>query len=281
MTIAIALKVGDGVVLGADSATTLSAADGYKNSYFNAEKVFNLVKGLPLGFVTAGLGGLDERSIASLAKDLRERLRDKSKQAWWLDPASYTVEGAATKVKEFFFDELYEPAFRTWTDPNNDPPVLEFYVAGYSAGLAHPEVWSVVMHGVGVSVQCAVDRDNSADAVWTGQPEALNRLIRGYSSEVYYGLTAAGVPPDEAADFLVGLQVESLIHAAMPIQDAIDLVHYMVDVTAGFVRFAPGHATVHPPTDSATITKHEGFRWVRRKHYFSADLNRPIDRYAV
>jgi hypothetical protein len=47
----------------------------------------------------------------------------------------------------------------------------------------------------------------------------------------------------------------------------------MVDVTVGFVKFRPGPPTVAEPTDVAAITKHEGFRWVRRKHYYSQELN--------
>jgi 20S proteasome alpha/beta subunit len=37
MTIAIALKVGDGVVLGADSAVTITGQNQFVNAYFNAE----------------------------------------------------------------------------------------------------------------------------------------------------------------------------------------------------------------------------------------------------
>ena len=59
----------------------------------------------------------------------------------------------------------------------------------------------------------------------------------------------------------------------MPIQDAIDLVHFLIDTTCGYVRFAPDPATVAQPIDSAAVTRHEGFRWVRRKHYFPAALN--------
>ena len=75
MTIVLALKVGDGVVMGADSASTIVGHNNsYHNSYFNAEKLFNLVKGLPIGAVTYGLGGLANRSVGSLAKDLRVKL---------------------------------------------------------------------------------------------------------------------------------------------------------------------------------------------------------------
>ena len=59
----------------------------------------------------------------------------------------------------------------------------------------------------------------------------------------------------------------------MPIQDAIDLVKYMIDVTAGYVRFTPGAPVVHEPIDIATITLYERFRWVQRKHYYPAGLN--------
>src|SRR4051812_22457270 len=63
MTIAIALKVGDGVVLGADSASALVTMNGYaENVYFSGEKVLNLVPGLPVGLLTYGLGGLENRS---------------------------------------------------------------------------------------------------------------------------------------------------------------------------------------------------------------------------
>ncbi len=96
MTIVLALKVGDGVVLGADSASTLIENNGsYHNSYFNAEKLFNLVKGLPIGAVTHGLGGLAGRSVGSLAKDLRERMSDASNAEWYLDPDKYTIAEAA------------------------------------------------------------------------------------------------------------------------------------------------------------------------------------------
>ena len=70
-----------------------------------------------------------------------------------------------------------------------------------------------------------------------------------------------------------GCPMRPVVHPTMPIQDAIDLVHFLIDTTCGYVRFAPGPATVAQPIDSAAITRHEGFRWVRRKHYFSAALN--------
>ena len=147
MTIAIAVKVGDGVVLGADSAATLSGEGGIANVYFNAEKITNLVKGLPLGMAVYGLGGLDGRSIASLAKDLRARFTGNDPK-WNLDAATYTMPWVAERVRAFFFDEYYLKEFpRKLRDANGNQvdkwEQMGFFVAGFSANADHSESWTV------------------------------------------------------------------------------------------------------------------------------------------
>jgi len=47
----------------------------------------------------------------------------------------------------------------------------------------------------------------------------------------------------------------------------------MVETTIKMTRFMPGPATVGGPIEVAGITKHEGFKWVARKHYFNSKLN--------
>jgi hypothetical protein len=67
---------------------------------------------------------------------------------------------------------------------------------------------------------------------------------------------------------------QTVILAAAPIQDAIDLARYLVDTTKGFIRFSVNRAkTVGGPVEIAAITKHEGFKWVQRKHFYSAEYN--------
>jgi len=157
-----------------------------------------------------------------------------------------------------------------------------FLVGGYSAHQTQSEVWRVSVDQSGnFSVTCEGTRENPWGISWQGMPEALNRLVRGYSSGVYNGLIKSGIPEPDVQRFLGGIEVEPLIHDAMPLQDAIDLVHYLIEVTTGFVRFAPGVPMVHPPIDSAAITLHEGYRWIRRKHYFSRELNRPANASAT
>jgi hypothetical protein len=112
MTIAVSLKVNDGVVLAADSATTLigqspDGSVGVVNVYNNANKIFNLVRDWPIGVVTWGAGSIGAASVSTLVKDLRARLSSKLSEvkSWALDRESYTVEDVARKARQFIFDE--------------------------------------------------------------------------------------------------------------------------------------------------------------------------------
>lgn len=64
-----------------------------------------------------------------------------------------------------------------------------------------------------------------------------------------------------------------VIQEAMPFQDALDLAEFLVDLTIRYTRFTPGAGTVGGPIELAGITKHEGFKWIKRKHYYQSALN--------
>ena len=147
-------------------------------------------------------------------------------------------------------------------------------VAGYSANEREAEVWTLeIDHTGNCSVNAIMPVGVPAGAEAKGQPEALLRLLNGWSPRILEGLVASGIPATDALTFLRSQAMEPLVQLGMPIQDAIDLVKYLIEVTAGFVRFIPGAPSVHEPIDLAAITFHENFRWVCRKHYFSAELN--------
>ena len=47
----------------------------------------------------------------------------------------------------------------------------------------------------------------------------------------------------------------------------------LVELTSRKRRYSTDMETVGGPIDVAILTRNEGFVWVRRKHYFDADLN--------
>lgn len=274
MTIAIALKVEDGIVLAADSASTLVTGDGgVANVYNHADKIVNLRKGLPVGIAFWGAGSIGGASMTTLAKDLRLKLTDADSD-WAIDPKSYSVEAIAGRVKEHFLDEHYS---RSFDEPTNGPG-LGMFVVGYSSGHMGSECYEV---GVDpergfVGPELMLHEEDSG-LLWRGEPEAVMRLVVGFGSEMVGALKTMGLTKNDEIDTAMNVMRDhlevSLLHPAMPIQDAIDLGTLLVEVTKQWSRFVPGAPTVGGPAEVAAITKHEGFKWVQRKHYYDQRLN--------
>ncbi len=282
MTIAISLKVNDGLVLAADSASTMIVQStegnaGVVNVYNNANKVFNLFKGLPIGAITWGAGSIGAASISTLAKDLRKRFSSKD-DPWRINPEEYTIKDVADKVRTFMFDERYVPTFKEW----QDKPPLGFIVAGYSSGESMAEEYQISINGGICDEPRLVRAKDDSGLTWNGEPEAITRLFFGFGTDLPKVLHEnLGVPAEQISQVMDVLQrslVVPLINSAMPFQDAIDLAEFLVDLTIKFSRFAPGAPTVGGPIEIAAISKHEGFKWVRRKHYYQPELN-PQERW--
>ena len=115
---------------------------------------------------------------------------------------------------------------------------------------------------------------------WGGDGgDAIARLLLGYGNQLPE-IVKSAVRPVQAGESLMQLLNAHLaapvIFAPMPIQDAIDLAEFLVHTAINFSRFTPGAQVVGGPIEVAAITKHEGFKWIRRKHYYSTDLNREL-----
>lgn len=283
MTIAISLKINDGLVLASDSASTVlgqlpTGQLSVLNVYNNAIKVFNLKKGLPIGTITWGAGSIGQASVSTILKDLRQRFsgEDADNLDWQLDPSDYTIEQVANRLREFIYDELYEPAFRAYPQK----PGMGFIVAGYSADAPMADEYKIDIQNGQCIGPTRLRQQGEVGVTWAGEPEALNRLIMGMSGNLpnvlLQHLAPLNIPPQQFGPLITALQQSlqvPLVLPAMPLQDAIDLAEFMVDVTTKWSRFIPGAPTVGGPIEIAAISKHEGFRWIRRKYYFSRELN--------
>jgi hypothetical protein len=121
--------------MAADSATTFTLPDGKPwQIYEHAIKIVILVKGLPIGAMTCGSGGIGNASIATLLKDLRQRLigNDEANADWKLDENNYTMESVTSRVHQFFIEKARQADFQFF---------LLLRVCGYSSGRPLPEVW--------------------------------------------------------------------------------------------------------------------------------------------
>ena len=277
MTIAISLKVDDGIVLASDSATTIgtpSPGGGMNVSqiYNNAKKIFRLHRDLPLGAVTWGLANIGRSSLKVLAKDFRSELMSGQLA---FDPSTYTVEQVANLFKEFMFDRHYQQAFAQISA--DERPLLGFMVAGYSSGQPRGEVWQLQIYkGICYGPDLAIGQDLTGIR-WQGQPLSLRRLILGFDEDgLRTVLRSEGLQQPQIETIIQRCSSEfgiSILQDEMPIQDAIDLAIYLEETSAGFSRFCDGPAFVGGPADVAVLTKYEGFKWIKRKLFYDKAFN--------
>ena len=288
MTIAIAVKVHDGVVLAADSAASIMHPAGAAHGlaawvYNNANKVFRLGRNIRVGGMVWGAGSIGPVSISTLARDLEQRFAAGG-DALAVDPASYTVKEVAEKVRRFFYEEKYLAAYPAAPPAPPDRPSLGLLVAGFSTGADLAEVYRIEINAGVCPAPILAKPAAETGYLWYGQPEALNRLLDGYDPRlrsVFEQLfQQLGMPADQIGpqvDALL-LQIKAVFNIPlytdpMPIQDAIDLAEFLAQTAIGFSRFRPGSQTVGGPIEMAAITKHDGFKWIRHKQYYDKRLN--------
>ncbi len=289
MSIAVLIGVHDGVVLAADSASTLSfltppgvglppvqqSFSGNVNVYDNANKIFNLVKGQPIGCITFGSGNIGNASIGTLIKDLRKKLTDTPKDMDF-DCDRYSMSDIVNILAKFLGNECnkLDPAMKANINTG-------FLLGGYSKPGSLGESWSVeIIKGI-VQTPKELRKPDAAGVSWGGQAEVLQRIMLGFSPGIFDVLAQVTQPaqnPNDMAQKLSPLLAARLqapmVFAPMPIQDAIDLARFLVHTAVMFSRFLPGPNVVGGPIEVAAITKHENFKWISRKHYYDQSLNK-------
>lgn len=276
MTVCVAVTVDDGLVFAADSATSLLMTDadgrsGIANVYKHGNKVFNLCRGLPIVAMTAGMGSIGRAPIHALAKDFRAKLAKGDEVKF--DPNDYTIEQIAIDARAFLFEQRFQKL-----DPPPPPPHgFEFWIGGFSSRSEQPEVWKISIVNGACEPPSRLKASGDCGVDWGGQPDPIHRLLMGFSQELGPALLQAGVAQAELPALLQLIQsktaASNIVAPPMPIQDAIELAEFLVDLTKKFVRFLPGADVVGGESDIATVTRHEKFKWVRRKHYYPVHLN--------
>ncbi|WP_027505958.1 hypothetical protein [Rhodococcus sp. UNC23MFCrub1.1] len=267
MTVALYVKVFDGIVLATDSATTFSLGNNQYQVYNNADKIFHLHRNLPIAAMTWGLGTVGPASISTISKSFRQKLMGRDASEPGLDVDTYTVEEVAKRVSSMFHTTADEAGLTSWPDE------LGYLIAGFSSNCAQAEAWLLKFTGAElepVPIQELSDNDYGFRAY--AQPGAVNRLFNGYDEMLEQAILAGNPDPAAAKSVLQSLHLDP-VQAGMPLPDAIALAKFMVEVTEGYTRYRFGADTVGGPVEVASLNPHEGFKWIQRKHYFNPALN--------
>ena len=133
------------------------------NVYDNANKIFNIVKGQPIGCITFGSGNIGNASIGTLIKDLRKKLTDTPKEMEF-NADSYTMKGVAEILAKFLGAECEKTAALIKANTN-----IGFLLGGYPKPGDLGEAWSVeILQGVPQTPK-QLRKPDEAGISWGGQ----------------------------------------------------------------------------------------------------------------
>lgn len=290
MTICVAVKVSEGLVLAADSTAAIQGTlqhpsgqttFGILKTYDHARKLSH-IKDYPIGTLTWGTYLVGSRSVESLIKEFehslpsleqeqektrRDLLSGEVRQNTTYEYRVHTIaEGLLEHVKGFYFSQFGEK-------PKEEQIPLAILVSGYSSGEFFPEQWLINLpESLEVTqVRPDVNGKPSFGANWYGLYDAITRLHWGRDDEAIAILADHfKVPPDKVHQLLSRLQY-IVPFEGMPLQDAIDYAVYLVNVAIGRFRFVVGAPLCGGAIDVAVITPNS-FTWIQRKSWHVKNL---------
>ena len=259
MSLGIAFKGPEGIVLAADSRVTLTGQRPNSNllveaHYDNATKLLK-VRGQDFaGAVTYGLGALGDREPRTAHSYLPEFETELAAEK------RLPVEEFATRLGEFFQHQWNA----TNTPAGADPMV--FLVGGFDEGDAYGRVFELAVPNAPTPVEKSA---NDFGITFGGQAEIAGRLLNGYDPQLE-NLVKANVHLNPAQT--ANLRQKVLQRLAMPIpyqflplQDCVDLAIFLIKTTATLQGWAAGARGVGGAIDVATVTRTDGFRAIQEK----------------
>jgi hypothetical protein len=259
MTICTSVKVRDGIVLGTDSMTQIHASfpDGrmaVAKTYSNARKLFQ-VANLPMGVMTWGAGNVGQRSIEGLLLDFSRSMKGTRVRA---------VRSVSNRLSEFLL-KIHANEFKGI--PIEQQPGVGLFVAGYSSKVAaFAEEWEFKIPAD--PNPKPVRPKDSFGASWRGVDIPFTRLYFGFDSRLREALINAGLDPETVKAVFDRKEFRiQVIYGAMPVQDAIDFVAFVLNTTIGYTSIEMGPPSCGGPLQVAVVLPQTGFSWLSQPTY--------------
>jgi hypothetical protein len=265
MTLAVTVVCQDGVVVAADSRTTLGNHRMFRVGSDFTHKVF---ESGGVAVATYGEAFVDDRSIASHMAEFAV-----------VEAGNCDHPGPVADRLAAFFGDRYDaqwagPGDETASDDAPPPGVaaLGFLVSGYDdAGVG--EAWEVTLPDR--AVEQIATTANGGGAAWRGQSDVVTRIVRGADLELLVRLAALNKMSGEV-DAVMPLLDECSYRIpfdSMNLQDGIDFAVLCIRTTIDVQRLTLGPLATSPefswpgvggPIEIATVTATGGFGWVQR-----------------
>ena len=265
MSLGIAFKGAEGIVLAADSRVTLSAVNDkvvpnqvLPAYYDNATKLLRVNGQEYVGAVTYGAGAIGQRSPRTAHSYLPEFEAELASDG----NGRLSVEDFASKLSDFFM--------RQWQAEQMplDIPPMTFLVGGYDEGEPYGKVFECFVPSAPQPKEQHPGSDQFG-MVWGGQKEFTDRIITGFDGQLP-GIVQniLGLSDDDTN--ALGTQLKENLQANipfpfLPLQDSVDLSILLIRTTISVQNWIVGVRGVGGPIDVATITRTDGFKPVQQK----------------
>ena len=270
MSLGIAFKGPEGIVLAADSRVTLMAIAQQQGpqvaptgpalqvqipvTYDNATKLLRVQGQDHVGAVTYGVGAIgvaSPRTAHSYVPEFEASLAE----------GRLSVNDFAVKLSEFFLGR-WNAEMPPVNPPGND---MVFLVGGYNDGEPYGHVYDFYIPSRPTPVE---QQENSFGMVWGGQREYTDRLIQGFDERVpllvQQKLGLNDQQRDELREHLRQLQAP-IPYPFLPLQDCVDLAVFLIRTTIKLHTWIVDVRGVGGAIDVATVTRTDGLSLVQQK----------------
>ena len=265
MSLGVAFKGPEGIVLAADSRVTLLAERAGDRklipaTFDNATKLLFVKAQQNVGAVTYGLGALgagQPRTAHSFLPEFEEELRREG-------PERQSVEDFARGLSNFFLRQWGEQGMPEAAGYTGEPMI--FLVGGYDEGAAYGRVFDFF---IPQRPQPVEQHANDFGITWGGQRTYAERLINGYDTELpariarHLELDAEGARALEV--FLRQNFGTPIPYQFLPLQDCIDLSVFIIRTTMQIQTWTVGVRGVGGAIDVATVTRVAGLSALKTK----------------
>ena len=266
MSLAIAFKGGEGIVLAADSRVTLTATkqtgeqtEVTHTYYDNATKLFRVNGHDYVGAVSYGSGVIQgqnsHRTIHSYLPEFESQLANRNEKR-------LAVDQFASRLGKFFlrkWEEAQMPA---------ENQSLVFLVGGYDKNIPYGKLYEISIPASPDPIEFYAN-PGEFGLRYGGQTDIAARLLNGFPVNLPASAQEVlGFDNDKRVALEQGLRERSALgipYEMLPLQDSVDLSILLIRTTIEFLNLTMGLRGVGGPIDVATITPVEGFNFVQHK----------------
>jgi len=284
MTIAACYLSSEGVVLGADSTSTVFVAgrgtqSGSVHQYNFAQKVFEFgPRGSTVGVALWGLGSLGRKSWRTLVAEMADEAHE-SKVATLKEVASIAATSFGKEYEAAFGEQWLARARSLQAKDKERTPaenaeydrLLQTFSGGICLGGRwgtgrEPSAFEIQFDPSGTAVPEPAELPRGTTKFW-GCPNLVERLIRGTDFPTYLRIVRSGKWSGTREDLIALLEEEALGQPYdLPIREAIDWIYASIYTTIKAMKFSHLAPVCGGPIEVAVITSDRPFRWVRHKH---------------